>query len=300
MPGRTPKAATTARARSAASATPGVAFSATSGVAAPGSATIIGRPRSPSGPLIRRARRAREEPSASAENMPSPTFSPASSNITITISAPARLPSRRKSPGCARHSSMSKRPRASCVPASISVSVTPRRAPPITERVRPPLSERRMRVALHSAAPSPSHRGGEMMRKVLVATAALIALASPAIAADMRLPRYKAPPPVVAAWSWTGCFLGGAQVGCDYQFAGGFVIGVQGDDAWTNAEGSHDSAREIGVAYHSKVRSLASVTGRVGYAWDRFLGYVRSGGAWERDDYWATTIILGTAYTARE
>jgi opacity protein-like surface antigen len=174
------------------------------------------------------------------------------------------------------------------------------------------------------------------MRKFLVATAALIALVSPAIAADMRLPVYKAPPPVVPAWSWTGCFLGGhagglwatqkdwivrtpggafygqslgehdehsfvggAQVGCDYQFAGGFVIGVQGDDAWTNAEGSHDSAREIGVAYHSKVRSLASVTGRVGYAWDRFLGYVRSGGAWERDDYWATTIILGTAYTAR-
>src|SRR5262249_8113862 len=66
------------------------------------------------------------------------------------------------------------------------------------------------------------------------------------------------------------------------------------------AEGSHDSAREIGVAYHSKVRSLASVTGRIGYAWGRFLGYVRGGGAWERDDYWATTIILGTAYAARE
>ena len=175
------------------------------------------------------------------------------------------------------------------------------------------------------------------MRKFLVATAALVALVSPAIAADMRLPRYKAPPPVVPAWSWTGCFLGshagglwatqkdwivrtpggdffgqslgqhdehsfvgGAQAGCDYQFAGGFVIGVQGDGAWTNAEGSHDSAREIGVAYHSKVRSLATVTGRVGYAWGRFLGYVRGGGAWERDDYWATTIILGTAYTARE
>src|SRR5262245_58037500 len=162
----------------------------------------------------------------------------------------------------------------------------------------------------------PSHRGGEVMRKFLFATAALVALASPAIAADMRLPVYKAPP-VVPAWSWTGCFLGGhagwlwatqkdwivrtpggdffgqslgqhdehgfvggAQAGCDYQFAGGFVIGVQGDYAWTNAEGSHDSAREIGVAYHSKVRSLASVTGRVGYAWGRFLGYVRGGGAW--------------------
>jgi outer membrane immunogenic protein len=27
------------------------------------------------------------------------------------------------------------------------------------------------------------------------------------------------------------------------------------------------------------------VTGRVGYAWDRFLGYVKGGGAWESDEY---------------
>ena len=103
------------------------------------------------------------------------------------------------------------------------------------------------------------------MRKFLLATAALIAFAGPAIAADMRAPVYKAPPPVVPAWSWTGCFvgghagslwtkqdwtnltpggdffgawlgrhqannwLGGVQSGCDYQFAGGFVIGIQGD-----------------------------------------------------------------------
>ena len=103
------------------------------------------------------------------------------------------------------------------------------------------------------------------MRKFLFATAALIALAGPAIAADMRLPVYKAPP-VVPVWSWSGCYLGGhagglwakskdwivrtpggafygqslgehaldswlggAQAGCDYQFAGGFVIGIQGD-----------------------------------------------------------------------
>ena len=95
-------------------------------------------------------------------------------------------------------------------------------------------------------------------------------------------------------------WLGGVQAGCDYQFAGGFVIGIQGDYALPDAEGSHDSALEFGVAYHSKVKSLASVTGRIGYAWDRFLGYIRGGGAWERDEYWATTIILGTAYTARE
>ena len=175
------------------------------------------------------------------------------------------------------------------------------------------------------------------MRKFLLGTAALIALVRPAVSADMRAPVYKAPPPIAPTWSWTGCYvgghagglwaastkwivrtpggafegqslgghdvnswLGGAQAGCDYQFSGGFVIGLQGDYAWTAAEGSHDSTREVGVAYHSKVKSLASVTGRIGYAWDRFLGYVRGGGAWERDEYWATTIILGTAYTARE
>jgi outer membrane immunogenic protein len=175
------------------------------------------------------------------------------------------------------------------------------------------------------------------MRKFLLGTAALMVLAGPAIAGDMRVPVYKAPPPVVPAWSWTGCYVGGhagglwansgdwivrtpggdffgqslgqhdlsgwvggGQAGCDYQFAGGFVIGVQGDYAAADAEGSHDSAREIGVAYHSKIKSLASATGRIGYGWDRFLGYVRGGGAWERDNYWATTTVLGTAYTARE
>jgi len=175
------------------------------------------------------------------------------------------------------------------------------------------------------------------MRKLLLATSVLIVLADPAISADMRAPVYKAPPPVAPAWSWTGCYVGvqagglrakstewivrtpgniffgrslgghdvngwvgGGQAGCNYQFAGGLVIGIQGDYAAANAENSHDSALETGVAYHSRVRSLASVTGRVGYAWNRFLGYVRGGGAWERDDYWATTVILGTAYTARE
>jgi outer membrane immunogenic protein len=64
--------------------------------------------------------------------------------------------------------------------------------------------------------------------------------------------------------------------------------------------GSHPSAREFRVTYHSRIGSLASVTGRVGYAWDRFLGYVKGGGAWERDSYAATTLILGTAYRAND
>jgi len=31
---------------------------------------------------------------------------------------------------------------------------------------------------------------------------------------------------------------------------------------------------------------LASVTGRIGYSWDRFLGYVKAGGAREESSYY--------------
>ena len=79
-------------------------------------------------------------------------------------------------------------------------------------------------------------------------------------------------------------WIGGVQAGCDYQFAG-VVLGVQGDYGWTGADGTHASTREVGVYYHSEVKALASVTGRVGYAWNRFLGYVKGGAAWERVDH---------------
>jgi outer membrane immunogenic protein len=167
--------------------------------------------------------------------------------------------------------------------------------------------------------------------------AVLVALVGPAISADKQPLAYKAPVPAAPAWNWTGCHVGGqadglwgqstkwivrtqggafanqslgghevdswggrAQAGCDYQFAGGYLAGLEGDYAFMGGAGSHASAHEFGVSYHSYVESLASVTGRVGYAWGRFLGYVRGGAAWERDKYSATTIVLGTAYTADE
>jgi outer membrane immunogenic protein len=169
--------------------------------------------------------------------------------------------------------------------------------------------------------------GERVMKKLLLGSVAVAALiAGPALAADLRVnaPVYKAPPPVVG-YSWTGCYigghvgglwahkewtlqppdpviplgsndvnswLGGVQAGCDYQFAGGWVIGIQGDYAWTDANGSHVDALVDGTTNRSRVRSLATVTGRIGYAWDRFLGYVKGGGAWERDNY--DRFILGT------
>ena len=84
-------------------------------------------------------------------------------------------------------------------------------------------------------------------------------------------------------------WLGGVQAGCDYQFAGGVVIGIQGDYAWTDAKGSNVNLVAPFITDQTRVKSLATVTGRIGYAWERFLGYVKGGGAWERDEYAITT-----------
>src|SRR5262245_9132681 len=105
-----------------------------------------------------------------------------------------------------------------------------------------------------------------MMKKLSLATLCFAALfAAPAMAADLARPVYKAPPPPVYVFSWTGCYFGGnvgglwvskdftgpvfgqtfsadgsswvagLQAGCNYQFAGGWVVGIQADYDWTNA-----------------------------------------------------------------
>jgi outer membrane immunogenic protein len=163
------------------------------------------------------------------------------------------------------------------------------------------------------------------MKRLFIASVALAALiTAPAIAADLRRPPppvYRAPPPVVPIWTWTGCYvgghigglwatkdwtdatpgsidfglaiashdvdgwLGGVQAGCDYQFAGGFVIGIQADYAWVDADGTSIGLLEPNVDFRSSIDSLGSATVRLGYAWDRFLGYVKGGAAWEWDNH---------------
>jgi outer membrane immunogenic protein len=144
---------------------------------------------------------------------------------------------------------------------------------------------------------------------VLVGSGFAALVASSVMAADMgvKAPVMKAPP---AVFSWTGCYLGGhfgslfseenwtgaaqsiqdptdlvvgGQVGCNYQVST-WVFGVQGDYAWTNAS---DTALDqlSGLTDRSKITSLASVTGRIGYALDRWLPYVKAGGAWTHDKY---------------
>ena len=156
------------------------------------------------------------------------------------------------------------------------------------------------------------------MKKLLLASVAIVALVGgSASAADLARPRpvYVPPPVVVRVFTWTGCYvggngggiwaendwsdsflgdfgtnnsasgaLGGLQAGCNYQ-VGGWVFGIQGDYDWTNIDNNNAIPLFPAVSDETRIKSLASVTGRVGYAWDRFLGYVKAGGAWEQSDF---------------
>ena len=101
-------------------------------------------------------------------------------------------------------------------------------------------------------------------------------------------------------------FLGGIQGGCDYQFGGpggGFVIGIAADYAWANADGEHTrffNFVDDDVRFRSEIDSVASMTGRLGWAWDRFLIYVKGGVAWERDNYHVRALVLLDEWQAGE
>jgi outer membrane immunogenic protein len=171
------------------------------------------------------------------------------------------------------------------------------------------------------------------MKRQLIAGFALGLLAVvPAVAADMRAaPVYTKAPMMAPVFSWTGCYIGGnagglwakkgwtntglaetsvdisswlagGQVGCNYQI-NTWVFGIQGDYDWTNAGSSFADTLFLGnpaVTDSVKIKSLASVTGRVGYAMDRFLLYVKGGGAWEADEYRVSNLVsVATASETR-
>ena len=83
-----------------------------------------------------------------------------------------------------------------------------------------------------------------------------------------------------------GDFIGGGQIGCDYQFAGNWVVGIQGmfDFGNTNSRNNvlDPRAAAIGTPFTTtRTRDLYTVTGRIGYLFTpQLLGYVKGGGAW--------------------
>jgi len=151
------------------------------------------------------------------------------------------------------------------------------------------------------------------MRRFTLALAAVVALGvTAASAADLgQRPVYKAQPAPIAIYNWSGFyvgghlggawgredirdnitgltgktdpsgFLGGAQVGYNWQ-VGQWVFGIEGDWSWTNADGD---AAIPGAIVKSEYNWFSTLTGRVGYAVDNWLWYVKGGAAWADVDY---------------
>lgn len=148
-----------------------------------------------------------------------------------------------------------------------------------------------------------------MKRFTLTACAGLLlaAMAVPSLAADLPRPAYKAPV-YVAPFSWSGFYVGinggygwgtsnwtltgtgistgnfdinggvvGGTAGYNLQ-TGNWVWGIEGDIDYSTIKGTETTICGAGGC-QTKNSWLATLRGRVGYAFDRWLPYVTGGGA---------------------
>jgi outer membrane immunogenic protein len=77
-------------------------------------------------------------------------------------------------------------------------------------------------------------------------------------------------------------FLGGGQVGVNYEFWGGVVVGAEAMFDWLpNNSNTITATNGVNTASANiNSRWLTTATGKLGYAWDRVLLYGKGGGAW--------------------
>lgn len=139
------------------------------------------------------------------------------------------------------------------------------------------------------------------MKNILLASAGLIAMNvfAPAMAADLAtapVAYVKARPPVATVLNWTGFYVGGfsgyaGQNGDHDDMKGGFaggaigynwqtsnvVYGLEADAGWADV---NTSISVPSITIKSKIDSLGSVRGRLGFALDKVLFYGTGGYAW--------------------
>jgi opacity protein-like surface antigen len=153
------------------------------------------------------------------------------------------------------------------------------------------------------------------------------------LAADLA---FKTPPP--APFSWSSCYFGlhgggsfastditdpvalaqgsaasatttvspsgavvGGQLGCDYQFARNWVVGIEGSASGSTMKGSTTVGLPAGfpgdqALVSSNTDFLPSVTGRLGYAIDRTMLYGKAGVAWASNKYVVAGSFQGSAF----
>ena len=103
----------------------------------------------------------------------------------------------------------------------------------------------------------------------------------------------------------SGYMLGG-QIGCNYQFTPNWVVGIEGVLSGGNIGGTTSFATTVAVpgddtaSFKSTTDFLASVTGRVGYAWDRWMLYSKGGVALVGDRYHASDALQTYAFDGTE
>src|ERR1700760_2596846 len=163
-----------------------------------------------------------------------------------------------------------------------------------------------------------------------LATAMLVGSFGSANAADMAVKARPMAAPVVT-YNWSGCYIGGnvggagarteqtqiakvggpaivpnndfgrsdgttgiggAQIGCDYQFAGRWVVGVQGMYDYARINDTHVVPTAFpgfpvgSFISQNQTKDIFTATARVGFLFvPQLLGYVKGGGAWTRQDY---------------
>jgi outer membrane immunogenic protein len=148
----------------------------------------------------------------------------------------------------------------------------------------------------------------------LTAAGFSVAMLSGAAAADGPPPIYGAPPgvytyspPVIRLYSWTGVyvgahagagwndtlvsdenasFIGGAQVGINFR-ARNAIFGLEGQWTGSSDSGGDDNGGTLAFpgVFETEIDWFATLTGRLGIAWDRSLFYLKGGAAWVHNRY---------------
>jgi len=77
----------------------------------------------------------------------------------------------------------------------------------------------------------------------------------------------------------------GGQLGCDFQFNGSFVIGIEGSLSGSKITGTNMDQFNATWTLRAQTDWIASVTGRVGITADRALIYIRGGVAWAHNNF---------------
>jgi outer membrane immunogenic protein len=90
-------------------------------------------------------------------------------------------------------------------------------------------------------------------------------------------------PPSTFSSSNTASFTGGGQLGMNYEFRSGLVVGAEAMFDWLSNMPTTLTASNLRAGTATGTinnRWITTATGKVGFAWDRLLAYGKAGGAW--------------------